>query len=48
MNRVISACGVPIPPDATLLPIIQRLDGNAREIVSAAVYVANQAKVKAS
>ena len=40
MHRVISACGVPIPPDVTLLPIIQQSDGNAREIVSAAVRMA--------
>jgi replication-associated recombination protein RarA len=48
MHRVISACGAPIPPDTTLLPIIQRCDGNAREIISAAVCVANQAKVLAA
>lgn len=48
MRRVIAACGAMQPPDAALLPIIEACDGNAREIVSAAVRVAIEAQRQAA
>lgn len=43
VHRVIAANGAAIPADATLLPVIASCNGNARDIVSAAVRVANAA-----
>lgn len=43
-HRVFAACGLPVPPTNTLLPIIQSANGSAREILSAAVAIAIQAK----
>lgn len=43
-DRVFTACGLPMPPTNTLLPIIQSANGSARDILSAAVAVAIQAK----
>ncbi len=48
VHRVISASGAPMPPDSTLLPLIQSCHGNARDIVSYAVAVANEAKRQAA
>ncbi len=48
MQRVIAACGAIVPPAQTLLPIIQSCDGNARDIVNAAVRVAIAAQPKAA
>jgi len=48
MHRVITACGAAIPPDSSLLPIIASCNGNARDIVSAAVRVAIEAQRKAA
>lgn len=48
MHRVISAYGAAIPPDSTLMPIIASCNGNARDIVSAAVRVAIEAQRKAA
>jgi DNA polymerase III delta prime subunit len=42
VRRVIAACGVPVPDDALLLPIIAAAKGSARDIISSAVAVANQ------
>lgn len=44
VRRVFDVCEVSLPPDSALLPIIQGCNGNARDIVSSAVRVANQAK----
>ena len=46
MHRVITACGVSAPPDSTLLPIIERCNGSARDIGTSAVRVAIDAKPK--
>ena len=43
-RRVITTAGVPVPPDSALLPVIASCNGNARDIVSAAVRVAIAAK----
>lgn len=40
VKRVILACGAPLPPDSSLLPIISACDGSARDICSAAIEVA--------
>jgi replication-associated recombination protein RarA len=42
VKRVIVACGAPLPPDNSLIPVIASCDGSAREICSAAVQVAIQ------
>lgn len=39
-KRVIEACGVAVPPDAALLPVIASCKGSGRDICSAAVQVA--------
>lgn len=44
VRRVITTAGVPAPPDSALLPVIASCNGNARDIVSAAVRVAIAAK----
>ncbi len=43
-RRVITKAGVPVPPDSALLPVIAGCNGNARDIVSAAVRVALAAR----
>ena len=43
-RRVITTAGVPVPPDSALLPVIASCNGNARDIVSAAVRVALAAR----
>jgi replication-associated recombination protein RarA len=48
VRRVIQSSGAPMPPDSTLLPLIQSCHGNARDIVSTAVAVANAAKNQAA
>ncbi len=48
MQRVIAAYGVTAPPAGTLLPIIQSCNGNARDIVNAAVSVALEVQRKAA
>jgi replication-associated recombination protein RarA len=40
VRRVITTAGVAVPPDSALLPVIASCNGNARDIVSAAVRVA--------
>ena len=42
VKRVIVAIGAPLPPDASLIPVIASCKGSAREICSAAVQVAIQ------
>ncbi len=42
VKRVITACGAPLPPDASLIPVIGACNGSARDICSAAVEVAIQ------
>ena len=42
VRQVIASCGVPVPDDSVLLPIIAAGNGSAREIVSSAVAVANE------
>ncbi len=44
VRRVIKAAGIALPPDSTLLPVIDSCNGNARDVVSAAVRVAIAAK----
>jgi replication-associated recombination protein RarA len=39
VRRVITTAGAPVPPDTALLPVIASCNGNARDIVSAAVRV---------
>lgn len=48
MRRVIAACGAAVPPDSTLIPVIASCNGNARDIVSAAVRVAIAAQRRAA
>ena len=40
VKRIIIVCGAPLPPDASLIPVIESCHGSAREIYSAAVQVA--------
>lgn len=42
MKRVIRACGVAVPPDSALIPVIASCNGSAREICSAAIQIAIQ------
>ena len=44
VRRVMTAAGAGVPPDSALLPVIASCNGNARDIVSAAVRVAIAAK----
>ena len=40
VKRIITVCGAPLPPDASLIPVIAGCNGSAREICNAAVQVA--------
>lgn len=42
VKRIIVACGAPLPPDSSLIPVIATCEGSGREICSAAVQVAIQ------
>ncbi len=42
VRRVISACGAPVPPAASLLPVIAQCGGSARAILSASLQLAAQ------
>jgi len=44
VRRVITTADVPVPADSALLPVITSCNGNARDIVSAAVRVALAAR----
>ncbi len=48
VRRVIAASGAAVPPDSSLLPIIASCNGNARDMVSAAVRVAIEAQREAA
>lgn len=42
VKRIIVACGAPLPPDSSLIPVIATCGGSGREICSAAAQVAIQ------
>jgi hypothetical protein len=42
VHQAIAACGVPVPDDTVLLPLIAAGKGSAREIISGALEVANE------
>ncbi|HQT82372.1 MAG: hypothetical protein B7Z60_09355 [Ferrovum sp. 37-45-19] len=44
VKRLITANDIPLPPDSSLLPVIASCNGSARDIMSAAVRVAVEAK----
>jgi DNA polymerase III delta prime subunit len=42
VKQIIMACGAPLPPDSSLIPVIATCGGSGREICSAAIQVAIQ------
>lgn len=47
-KRVLADLGATVPPDSVLLPIIDRCNGSAREVVSSSVTLANKLKRSAA
>lgn len=41
--NILAACGLPVPPNSVLLPVIQSANGSGRDIMSAAVDIAIKA-----
>ena len=40
LTRVFNACGVPVPPNNVLFPVIESCNGSAREIMASALSIA--------
>jgi DNA polymerase III delta prime subunit len=45
LTRVFSACGVAMPPNKQLFPVIESCNGSAREIITSAIEIAIAVKV---
>jgi DNA polymerase III delta prime subunit len=44
LTRVFNACGVSVPPNNVLFPVIQSCNGSARDIITSAIAIACAAK----